>query len=261
MSEPAPAIERTRIRYRLPLGERFTIEATTRERVSVDGGLLLELHASFALACEVVDARGDVVEILGHLERPRIGGRAPGGLLPDIRGLEGGTVRVVKGLDGRVHEALDAGGVEAIFGGLTAANALRWFSAAFPSEAVAPGEEWVSRDRWVLRTDRTPLRISLPLHPVVDVTYRYRLLRAREPTEIGVAIGFSGGGHSDALGVEVGVTGEGTGRVVVDGTSGKLTVSERRAAFTLQPRATRPGALALPPLHVERHSEAGYRAG
>lgn len=253
------------IRYHLPLGERFTIDARTRERVWAGTEDLIDLEASFALACEVVGVRGDVVDILGRFERPSIEGRVPGGLLPDVERLAGHEIRVLKGLDGVVHEAHGAAPVDEIFGGLTAENALRWFGAAFPHEPVSPGDEWSGRDRWELRTERTPLRVALPIVPVVDVDYRYRLDRAgwaERPNgaDVAVDIGFSGGGHSSALGLELEASGSGSGRVLVDGDSGKLEASTREAAFILTPRPLRRGALALPALRAERESRAGYRA-
>lgn len=265
MVEPRTVgVERMPIRYHLPLGERFTIDAWTRERVWAGTEDLIDLEASFALACEVVGVRGDVVEILGRFERPDVQGRVPGGLVPDVRGLAGHEIRVLKGLDGRVYEVRGAAPVDEIFGGLTAENTLRWFGAAFPHEPVSPGDEWRARDRWELRTERTPLRVALPIVPVVDVDYRYRLDRTgweERPNgaDVAVDIGFSGGGCSSALGLELEVSGSGNGRVLVDGDSGKLETSTREATFTVVPRPVRRGALALPTLRAERRSRAGYR--
>lgn len=259
MSDPAHLI-----RYRLPEGNRFTIGASTAERITIDSREIMDVDVSFSLACEVAEASGEQVVIDGRFHSPKISGRALSGLLPDVAGLSGCRIRVRKGLDGRVHDVLDAEPVERLFGGLTAANALNWFAAMFAPRSVGVGDRWESRDRWVLRADRTPLGVDLPLRPEVDVRYGYRLRRVRtgEGTacaEIDVDVGLEGGAVSSDLGLELTADGAGRGEVVVDLDAGKLARSRKEAVLRLVPRPTRRGALALPPLRVQRRSEAGFR--
>ena len=251
----------TTIRYRLGDGERFTIEAATEERITVDGTVMMDVAVSFVLACEVVGNEDGIVHIAGRFEDAKIAGRAPAGMLPDVGSLQGRTIAVRKGLDGRVHSVEHAEPLEAMFGGLTARNALTWFAAVFPAVAVEPGATWTDTDRWVLRSDQTPLGIDLPLRPAVDVSYGYNLLRldARE-ADIDLCLAFGGRTSCSRVGLELGADGGGEGRVVVDLARGKLRSSTKHSVLELRPRAIRRGALALPPLRVERRSEAGFRA-
>jgi hypothetical protein len=240
------------IRYRLPPGDRFTIVAWTHERIELSGRCVMDVEASFALACEVVEASDGIATIRGRFENPKLTGQAITGV-PDLGPLDGTIIVVRKGTDGRVHDVAGAGAVEAMFGGLTAANALMWFAVVFAPE---PAREWTITDRWMLRADRTPLALPLPLYPAVDVVYRHHL---RSATSVDVDVRFSGGGRSGELGLDLAVSGSGVGEVELDRASGKLASSTKEATLDLVPRAFRRGALALPPLRVTRRSRAGFR--
>lgn len=260
-----PFVSTRLIRYRLPEGDRFTIAATTAERITIGSREAVDVDVSFDLACEVTDVSGEIVLIDGEFRSPKITGRALGGLLPDVAGLAGRRIRVRKGLDGRVRDVLDAEPVERLFGGLTAANALNWFAAIFADEPVALGDGWAAYDRWVLRADRTPLAVNLPLRPQVEVRYGYRLRRVdawegTERAEIDVDVQLRGGAVSSELGLELDVEGAGRGEVVVDLGAGKLARSRKEAVIRLVPRPIRRGALALPTLRVQRRSEARHVA-
>lgn len=245
------------IRYRLPRGERFTIEAATRERIDIAGREVMDVEASFVLVCVVTDVESDgVVRIDGRFEDTKLAGNVRVGPLPDVESLAGTQIVVRKGVDGRVHEVSGAEGVEALFGGLTAANALRWFAAEFPSGEVATGDGWTVTDRWTLRADLTPIALDLPLRPEVGVSYAYVL---REGAQMELAISFAGGGRSPELGLELDVSGSGTGHVAVDLEMGKLASSVKEADMRLVPRPFRRGALALPELRVRRQSRSAFR--
>lgn len=250
----------TTIRYRLPVGDRFTIRAGSHERVSTTTDVLLDLTVGFSLVCDVVAADGDVVDISGRFSDSQVDGHVLDGPPPDVGALDGLTIAVRKGLDGTIR-AVDGGEpFERLLGGLTVANGLRWFGAAFPDGDVDVGAEWTTTDRWWLRSDRSPVGIPIPVEPVVDIWYRYRLVDAGVdgPASMSVAIDARGRTVSDALGLEVRVWGVGTGSVEVNRAVGKLTRSERRATLDIVPLPLRRRALALPRLRVERQSEAAF---
>jgi len=249
----------TVIRYRLPAGERFTIEARTRERVVVGSDELLDLEVSFVLACEVVAVDGDVADISGRFGDAVVSGHVLGGRPPDLGPLDGLVIGVRKGVDGRVHKVDGGEAFEALLGGLTVANGLRWFGAVFPAGEVALGTQWAESDRWVLRAAATPIGVDLPVEPVVNLTYRYRLEGVSDgAVEIGVEVEAHGATVSDALGLELTVSGHGTGSIIVDAHAGKLTRSRREARFDVVARPQRRNALALPPMRIERSADAGF---
>lgn len=245
-----PRAQTRTLGYRLEVGERFAIALTATERVRALGVRLLDVDTSFELRCEVVALRDGVAEIAGRFERPRLRGRALG-RLPDLVSLAGAELRVRKRLDGAVLAVDDPAGVGRLMGGLTAANALRWFAARFPSEPVSVGDGWTETDRWELRSDLTPVRARVPLRPLVDVRCDHRLVALDEHrAEVVTAVAF--GGPAARWGpFTVAAAGDGTGRVEVDLDRGKLTssVKSARLALTVRPGGGR--------VVVERTSQAG----
>lgn len=252
-------VDRRLLRYRFAAGEAFTLAVTARERIDVDGHALVDVALSLELACLVRAVDDGVADIGAAMRGLSIDGSVPGDRIPATAELEGAELRIRKGVDGTFASAEGPAVIEAVGGGLELVNLLRWFAPSFAPVPVAIGDTWEATDRWTLRADRSPLGLRVPLEPVVDVRYGYRVDADHGGrVHLDATVGFSGGGRSSDAGLEVHIGGSGSGEVVVDTRREKLDRCRRQAVLDIVPRPVGAWAPSLPPMRVRRSCEAVF---